>query len=152
MDHSTQPQDESMQLHVSEEIASNGENAEEEIPEERVAEDEPREAESAEALNPFLASLETITPEEIAPDAAEKTLSFNDRVYEAVRTLLMLICAGVFVFCPIWNMEPTFTPPACCAIPMPIKPIIAPFSFLAADFIASACAPTMAAPAILGLR
>lgn len=47
----------------------------------------------------FLRSLEEITPEEIAPDAAVKQPAVGDRIYEGVRLLLMFVCAVVFVGC-----------------------------------------------------
>ena len=37
-------------------------------------------------------------------------------------------------------------------MPMPIKPVMAPFSLEAAAFIASACAPTSVAAAMVGSR
>ncbi len=83
MDQSTQPHDETMPLQEIEDVAPTHPTDEEE--------------------NVFLASLETITPEEIAPDAEVTPLSFSDRVYEAVRILLMVVCAGVFLFCA-WTL------------------------------------------------
>ena len=43
-------------------------------------------------------------------------------------------------------------PPAFMAMPMPIKPVIAPAWLPAAVFMASACAPTSVAAAMVGSR
>ncbi len=51
----------------------------------------------------FLRSLETVTPEELAPDAQEKQQGMSDRLYQLIRMLLLVLCVGIFVFC-IWLM------------------------------------------------
>lgn len=49
--------------------------------------------------NVFIQSLDEITPEEIAPDAPERK---GDVLFGMVRTLLIFVCMGVFVFC-VWK-------------------------------------------------
>jgi hypothetical protein len=57
------------------------------------------------------------------------------------------------VFCrPIAKRFCAFIPPVPCAIPIPINPVIAPPELDAAAFIASACAPTRVAAAMVGSR
>lgn len=51
----------------------------------------------------FLSSLESATPEEIAPDAAENGAGMGDRLYQLIRMLLLVLCVGIFAFC-IWLM------------------------------------------------
>ena len=61
-------------------------------------------AETVDADNSvFLDSLEEITPEELAPDAALHRPSPWDRLYEGMRILLMSVCAVVFCYC-IWML------------------------------------------------
>lgn len=49
----------------------------------------------------FLSSLETVTPEELAPEAAEREEGMSDRLYQLIRMILLAVCVGIFVFC-IW--------------------------------------------------
>lgn len=51
----------------------------------------------------FINSLEDITPEEIAPDAAAR--SVGDRIYNGIRLLLMVVCAAVFVGCLVMLIQ-----------------------------------------------
>ena len=63
------------------------------------------------------------------------------------------LCTGCAACCcPIWNSAWGFIPPAAPAIPMPIKPMVAPPSLAAAACIALAWAPTRCAAARVGSR
>ena len=56
----------------------------------------------------FLDSLETVTPEELAPDAGRNGESMSDRLYQLVRMILLTVCIGICAFC-VWLMIDHYT-------------------------------------------